>query len=151
MLPFLVGFNCLMHTVDHFGNEGNSAATRWQFKCVVLCVRWQSDIQCLSELDTISGFSVSQGSAEPLDRWGGKTKHHLISYFLGNTSAKIMYVKIIASQRWDVFWDTVCSLFWSTTPSLQYLSMIVHCVKTFDSWQNPSSYSWASVKSNTLL
>jgi len=50
--------------------------------------------------------------AEALDRWDGKTKHHLISYFLSNTSAKnyhnrIVYVKIIASQRWNVFWDTV--------------------------------------------
>jgi len=37
-----------------------------------------------------------------------KTKHSLISYFLSNTSAKnyhnrIMYVKVVASQRWDVF------------------------------------------------
>jgi len=23
MLPFLVGFNCLMHIVDHFGIEGS--------------------------------------------------------------------------------------------------------------------------------
>ena len=34
--------------------------------------------------------------------------HHLISYFFGYTSAKnchnrIMYAKIIASQRWGVF------------------------------------------------
>jgi len=62
--------------------------------------------------DAISGFPVSQGSAEALDRWGRKTKHRLISYFLSNTSAKhcrnqIEYVKIIASQRCDVFWDTV--------------------------------------------
>jgi len=91
--------------------KGNSAATRWYFKCVFLCslakqhtvFKWK---------DAISGFSVSQGSAETIDRWGGKTKHRLISYFLSNTSAKnyrnrIMYVKIIASQRWDVFWDTV--------------------------------------------
>ena len=52
-----------------------------------------------------SGFSLSQDNAEALDRWGGKTKHHLISYFLSNTSAKeyrnrIVCVKIIASQRW---------------------------------------------------
>ena len=58
--------------------------------------------------DAIYGFLVLQGSAEPLDRWGGKTKHHLISYFLSNTSAKnyrnrIVCVKIIASQMWDVF------------------------------------------------
>jgi len=36
----------------------------------------------------ISGFPVSQGSAEALDRWGGKTKHRLISYVLSNTSAE---------------------------------------------------------------
>jgi len=57
-------------------------------------------------------FPLSKGNAEALDRWGGKTKHHLISYFLSNTSAKnyrnrIVCVKIIASQRWDVFWDMV--------------------------------------------
>jgi len=38
--------------------------------------------------------------------------HHLISYFLSNTSAKnsrnrIVCVKIIASQKWDVF-ETQC-------------------------------------------
>ena len=62
--------------------------------------------------DAISGFPVSQGSAEPLDRWGGKTKHRLIFYFLSNTSAKnyrnpVVYIKIIASQRWD-FFETQC-------------------------------------------
>jgi len=36
----------------------------------------------------------------------------LIAYFIGNISAKKYYnpftcVKVIASQRWDVFWDTV--------------------------------------------
>ena len=54
----------------------------------------------------------SQGNAEALDRWGGKTKHRLISYFLSKTSAKnyrnrFVSVKIIASWRWDVFWYTV--------------------------------------------
>jgi len=39
--------------------------------------------------------------------------HRLISYFLSNTSAKnyrsrIVYVRIIASQRWDVF-ETQCT------------------------------------------
>jgi len=62
--------------------------------------------QCTSALS--SGFPISQGSAEALERWVGKTKHHLISYFLRNTSAKnyrnqIVYVKTTASQRWDVF------------------------------------------------
>jgi len=42
--------------------------------------------------------------------------HLLISYFLSNTSAKnyrnrIVYVKVIASQRWDVFkHSTVCNI-----------------------------------------
>jgi len=59
-----------------------------------------------------SGFPLSQGNAEALDRWGGKAKHRLISYLLSNTSAKnyrnrIVYVKIIASQMWDLFGDSV--------------------------------------------
>jgi len=52
-----------------------------------------------------SGFPLSQGNA---DRWSRRTKHRLISYFLSNTCAKnyrnrFVYVKIIASQMWDVF------------------------------------------------
>jgi len=73
--------------------------------------------QCTSALS--SGFPISQGNTEVLDRWDGKTKHHLISNFLSSTSAKnchnwILYVKIIASQRWNVFWDTVyiCRMTW---------------------------------------
>jgi len=59
-----------------------------------------------------SGFPISQGNAEALDRWGGKTKHHMIPYFPSNISAekyrnRIVYVKIMGSQTWDVFWDTV--------------------------------------------
>jgi len=55
-----------------------------------------------------SRFLFSQGNAEVIDKGGGKTKHRLISYFISNTSAKnycnrIVYVKTIASQRWDDF------------------------------------------------
>jgi len=55
-----------------------------------------------------SGFPLLQGNAEALDKLGGRAKHHRISYFLSNMSAKnyrnrIVYVKIIASERWDVF------------------------------------------------
>jgi len=62
--------------------------------------------------DAISGFPVLQGSAEPLDRWGGKRKHRRISYFLSNTSAKnyhnwIVYVKLIWHIKGGTFWDTV--------------------------------------------
>ena len=64
--------------------------------------------------DEISGFPVSPGSAEALVRRGGKIKYILIAYFLGNICAKnyrnrTTCVKIIASHRWDVFWDTVYS------------------------------------------
>jgi len=60
-----------------------------------------------------SGFPLSQGNTEALDKWGWKRKHHLISYFLSNTSAQkycnqIMYVKITATKRWDVF-ETRCN------------------------------------------
>jgi len=62
--------------------------------------------------EAVSVFAVSQGSAEPLDRWCWKTNHRLISYFLSNTSAenylnRIMYDNIITSQTRDVFWDGV--------------------------------------------
>ena len=58
--------------------------------------------------DAISGFPVFPGSAEALGRWGGKIKYGLFAYFLCNICAKncrnwTVYVKIIASQRWDVF------------------------------------------------
>jgi len=60
-----------------------------------------------------SGFPISQGNVEALDRWGGKTKHRLISYFPSNTSSqiyrnRIVYVKITASHRCGVF-ETQCS------------------------------------------
>jgi len=32
----------------------------------------------------MSEFPISLGSAEALVRWGGKIKHVLIAYFLGN-------------------------------------------------------------------
>jgi len=62
--------------------------------------------------DAISQFPVSPGSAEALVRWGVKIKYTLIAYFLANIFAKkycnwTVYIKIIASQRWDVFWDSV--------------------------------------------
>ena len=70
------------------------------------CRSWRMlHAQCTSALS--SGFPVSQGNAEALDRLGGKIKHRLISYFLSNNSAKncrtqIVYVKIIASEKQDV-------------------------------------------------
>jgi len=80
--------------------------TRWYFKlCFVFfgkkhaACKWKY---------IISGFPVSPGSAEALVKWGGKIRHVLIAYFLGNIFAKnccnrTVYLKIIAIQRWDVF------------------------------------------------
>jgi len=61
--------------------------------------------------DAISGFPVSPYSAETLVRYGGKIKYDSTAYFLGNIAKnrrnRAVYVKIIASQRWDVF-ETQC-------------------------------------------
>jgi len=45
---------------------------------------------------------------------GGKTKRHLISHFLSNTSGKnyrsrIVYVKIMSSQRWAFLKHSIVS------------------------------------------
>jgi len=61
-------------------------------------------MQHLNENTQFFGFSVSPGSAEAQVGSGGKIKHILIAYFLGNTCAKnycnrTVYVKIIASQK----------------------------------------------------
>jgi len=80
--------------------------------------------------------SFARWKAEALDRWGGKTKHRRIPYFLGNSSVKsyhnrivyatytirLQYVKIIPSQRWDVF-ETQCYIglhvyFWRLLPPI---------------------------------
>jgi len=52
-------------------------------------------------------FPVLPGSAEAQAIQGGIVKHLLFSYFIGNISTKNIQirsrVKVIASQRWDVF------------------------------------------------
>ena len=65
-------------------------------------------IQHLSEKCNfrVSGFP---GSAEAQIIWGGIVKRRLIAYFIGSMSAKKYQnpfshcVKVIGSQRWDVF------------------------------------------------
>jgi len=57
-------------------------------------------------------FTVKGGLAVALVRWGGKIKYTLTAYFHSNIYAtnyrnRTTSVKIIASQRWDVFWDSV--------------------------------------------
>jgi len=114
MLCSLPG-SCLVHPVSF-----------WQWRVVLL---WPGDIfNCVSCFlvkkhtafkwkDAISGFPVSSGSAEPLVRWGGKIwggkKVHfgcLLSrqHFSQNCRNRTVYVKVIASQRWDVFFEIQC-------------------------------------------
>jgi len=91
------------------GTVGDMVQEKRSREC---CSSWTVlHAQCTSALS--SGFLLSQGNAEAPDRWGGKTKHRLISYFLSNTSAKnyrnwIVRIKVIASQRCD-FFATQCS------------------------------------------
>jgi len=66
----------------------------------------------LSEIMWFSCFRVLPGSAEAQVIWGGTVKRLLIAYFMGNIYAKkyknpFMSIKVIGSQMWDVFWDTV--------------------------------------------
>jgi len=81
----------------------------------VLCICWQS-MQHFSQKDPISKFRVCPGGTEALFKWGGKIKHLLIAYFLGNISAKnyqnwFTYVKVIATRTSDIFfWDKVYNL-----------------------------------------
>jgi len=60
-----------------------------------------------------SCFPILTGSAEPQVIWGGIVKRLLIAYFIGNISAKkyqnpFTCIKVIARQRWDVFFETWC-------------------------------------------
>ena len=72
--------------------------------------------QCTNTVsaNAIFVFSVLPGrpSSQAQVIWGGIIKRFLIAYFIGSISAKkyqnpFTCVKVIASQRWDVFWDTV--------------------------------------------
>jgi len=67
----------------------------------------KKSMQHLSEKTQFPDF-LFPGSAEALVRRGGKIKYVLIAYFQGDIFAKnccnqTVYVKIIASQMWDVF------------------------------------------------
>ena len=66
------------------------------------------------EGNAIFAFPGFTRSVEAQVIWCGTMKRLLIAHFIGNISAKkifkpvhINFVKVIASQRRDVFWDTV--------------------------------------------
>ena len=100
--------------------SGAPSRSFWQWRVVEF---WPGDILKLRFVflvkkhaafkwkDAIFGFPVSQSSAEALVRWGGKIKYILVAYFHGHICSKNcrnrnVSVKSIASQKWDVFWDT---------------------------------------------
>jgi len=85
-------------------------------------------MQHLSE-DAISGFPVSQGSAEAVVRCGGKIKYILIAYFLGNIYAKncrnrTVYVKIIGSCKGGMFFETQCSVIFTRNLNSQHVQHV---------------------------
>ena len=103
--------------------------------------------QCTSVL--CSGFPLSQGNTEAVDRWGRQRKYRLISYFLSNTSAKnyrnrIMYVKIIASKRWDVF-ETQCTRV--ATNISKHWKTVNYIISMQSSWRWPLWHTSISVGS----
>ena len=59
--------------------------------------------------NVIFAFSRFSGSAQAQVTWGDVVKRLLIAYIIRNITAKKYQnlFKVIASQRWDVFWDTV--------------------------------------------
>jgi len=129
-----------MHTVITLGMKGQQ---RPGGNLNVFCVFVGKQHTVFKWKDAISRFPVSQGSAEALDRWGGKRKRHLISYFLINTSAKcycyhnrIVYVKIIASQRRDVFFrhNVVKPILERCNPWPQYKHMHLYCSASAAGW-----------------
>jgi len=80
----------------------------WQ--CTDTAFEWKMRFSC---------FPVLPGSAEAHVILGDIVNWFLIAYFMRNISAKRLqnvfkYVKVIAKQRWDVFWwdvfETQCSL-----------------------------------------
>ena len=73
---------------------------------------WRCTDTALEWKNAIFVFPHLPDSAESHVIWGGTVKRLLIAYFIGNISAKkyknvFTCVKVIANQRWDIFWDTV--------------------------------------------
>jgi len=88
---------------------------RWQ---LFLSGRQRTGALCVTQSNWVkmwfSCFRVLPGSAEAQVIWGGIVKRLLIASFIGNIFAKkyqnpFMCVKVIASQRWDVF-ETRCGI-----------------------------------------
>ena len=87
---------------------------------VAVCVCCQCGMRhLLTWNDAISGLPVSQGSAEALVRWGGKTKRLSIAYFLHKISTQRYqnHVKSWSVSRdveSDYCWDWTTTVYWDS-------------------------------------
>ena len=104
--------SCLVHPVDRFDSERWFSSDQVIFLAMFCVFFWQKNHAAFKWKDTILGFMFPQVVQKHWLGEVGKIKYVLISYFLGNICAKnccsrTVYVKIIVSQRWDVFWDTM--------------------------------------------
>jgi len=96
ILTLTMLYDSLNHVINAFSSQGCWGMVQ-QKGSGEHCRSWTVlHAQCSSALS--SGFPISQGNAETLDRRGGKTKHRLISYFLRNTSAKHYRNRIVCVQ-----------------------------------------------------
>jgi len=139
--------SCLVHPVDRFDSEGwfisDQVISLTVFRVVLVkrhaAFKWKG---------IISGFPVSPGSAEALVTWGGKINYILIAYFLGNICTKncrsrTVYVKIIASQRWDVFLrHSVYCVDCDLVPSLRLTWVIVDSHVGFWTYLDDPRFTW---------
>ena len=96
ILTLTMLYDSLNHVINAFSSQGCWGMVQ-QKGSGEHCRSWTVlHAQCSSALS--SGFPISQGNAETLDRRGGKTKHRLISYFLRNTSAKSYRNRIVCQD-----------------------------------------------------
>jgi len=111
--------SCLVHSVDRFESRGWFSSVQVIFLTVY---RIFGVKPCSIYAKRCNfWFPVSPGSAEALVSWGGKIKHILIAYFLGNIFAKncrnrTVYVQIIASQNGTFLRQCIALHFGRITP-----------------------------------
>ena len=104
MMCLLPG-SCLVHPVDHFDSKGCSALTRWYFKpCFVFLVKKACRILVERRNFWVSCFP-RQCRSNSYMRWENKAYFDCLlsrQHFFQKLCNQTLYVKIIASQRWDV-------------------------------------------------
>jgi len=100
----------MLDDIKHITDDNFFSFRKIAHKCIV-CVTQSNWVKYV--IFVFPPFARYSAEAQVI--WGGIVKRLLIAYFVGNISTKkypnpFMCVKVIASQMWDVFWDTVYSL-----------------------------------------